>query len=98
MHNLANACNADEALCNVEVLIENEGDVAVARQRGRERVEDSGECWRRGLNYALADRYGAVIESNFGHGLGSRVRVANQRGQMILPIYYGIRKAKIYFM
>ena len=42
MHNLTNAYHTDEALSNVEVLIENEGDAAVTRQCGGERVEDCG--------------------------------------------------------
>jgi hypothetical protein len=40
------------------------------------------------LNYAITDRDGAAIESNFGHGVG----VGNQREQTIFPIYHGIRK------
>ena len=48
-----NACHADETLSNVEVLIENEGYAAVTRQCGGERVEERGECWRRGLNEAV---------------------------------------------
>jgi len=40
VHDLTNAYHTDESLCNVEVLIENEGDAPVTRQRGGEGVEN----------------------------------------------------------
>ena len=50
------------------------GNAAVTRQCGGERVEDRGERWRRGLNHAVSDCDGdSVIESNFGHGGGEWV-------------------------
>jgi hypothetical protein len=55
---------------DVVVLVERERYAAKSRKRGGERVEERGECWRRGMNHAVADRDDAVIESNFGHGFG----------------------------
>ena len=55
------------------VLVERERYAAKSQNRRGEHVEECGECWRRRLNYAVADRDSVVIESEFwSWGLWSR--------------------------
>ena len=78
-HDRTDANFLDDASGNVEVLVEHERYAAVSRQPRSQRVEERGECWRRGLNHAVSNCDGGsgsgdFTYEKFGSAYGDRTR------------------------